>query len=170
MPPAAPRTGILFVCLGNICRSPTAEVVFRAAAASAGLAPRLTIDSAGTGEWHVGNPPDYRAIAHAGRRGYDLKPLRARQVSAADFARFDYILAMDRANLRDLAALRPPGYGGHLGLFLDFAPDLRLRDVPDPYDGGAHGFERVLDLVEAASAALVRHLQAGAGASRPPAA
>lgn len=164
MPAASPRQSVLFVCLGNICRSPTAEAVFRAKARRAGLAPRLTIDSAGTGEWHVGDPPDWRAIAHAAKRGYDLAPLRARQVSRADFARFDWILAMDRANLADLERLRPRDYAGHLGLFLEVAPQLGRREVPDPYDGGADGFETVLDLVEAASAALVERLARQAAA------
>jgi protein-tyrosine phosphatase len=156
---------ILFVCLGNICRSPTAEAVLRAAAQRAGIAARLTIDSAGTGQWHVGNPPDWRAVEHAARRGYDLTPLRARQVTREDFARFDWILAMDRHNLADLARLRPAGWGGHLGLFLDLAPELGQRDVPDPYDGGEEGFETVLDLVERASDALVARLRDG-GAGR----
>jgi protein-tyrosine phosphatase len=155
---AARRTGVLFVCLGNICRSPTAEVVFRTAARRAGLARRVEVDSAGTGEWHVGNPPDFRAIAHAARRGYDLKPLRARQVSAVDFDRFQWILAMDRANLAALEAMRPGGFDGHLGLFLDLAPGLALREVPDPYDQPPRVFEQVLDLIEAASAALAARL------------
>ena len=149
---------ILFVCLGNICRSPTAEAVFRAAAQRAGLAARLTIDSAGTGEWHVGSPPDWRAIAHAERRGYDLSKLRARQVSRDDFARFDWILAMDRYNLADLKRLRPASYAGHLGLFGEVAPGLAAREIPDPYDGGDEGFETVLDLCESASDALVARL------------
>ena len=146
------------MCLGNICRSPTAEAVFRAKAQEAGLAPRLTIDSAGTGSWHVGNPPDWRATVHAAKRGYDLTPLRARQVARADFGSFHWILAMDRSNLADLMRMRPSGHSGHLGLFLDLVPQLRGRDVPDPYDGGEQGFETVLDLVETASAAFVSRL------------
>jgi len=152
-----PPLRVLFVCLGNICRSPTAEVVFRETAARAGMK-RLHVDSAGTGEWHVGNPPDWRAIEHAARRGYTLSHLRARQVGIADFTAFDYILAMDRDNLAALAALRPATFAGHLGLFLDGAPDLGLHDVPDPYDGGPEAFERVLDIVEAASRTWVRTL------------
>ena len=152
------RTRILFVCLGNICRSPTAEVVFRAAAARAGLAHRVEIDSAGTGDWHVGNPPDYRAITHADRRGYDLRPLRGRQVCPDDFRRFHWILAMDRSVLAELEALRPADFAGHLGLFLDLAPELGTRDVPDPYDKGPEGFERVLDLVEKCSEAFAARL------------
>lgn len=152
------RTRILFVCLGNICRSPTAEVVFRAAAARAGLAHRVEIDSAGTGEWHVGNPPDYRATSHAARRGYDLRQLRARQVCVEDFARFEWIFAMDDGVLAELAALRPDGFAGHLGLFLDATPAVGVREVPDPYDGGPEGFERVLDLLEAGSDAFAGRL------------
>ncbi len=156
------KQSILFVCLGNICRSPTAEGVFRARAARAGLAAHLAIDSAGTGDWHVGHPPDHRAIAAAATRGYDLAELRARQVAAEDFHRFDWILAMDRANLRDLSAMRPRSFAGHLGLFLDVAPSLGLREVPDPYYGGSEGFERVLDLIETASDALIERIAATA--------
>jgi len=160
------RTRILFVCLGNICRSPTAEVVFREAAARAGLRHRVEIDSAGTGQWHVGNPPDYRAIQHAARRGYDLTPLRARQFAPSDFARFHWILAMDRSVLTDLTRLRPSGFAGHLGLFMDLLPAAGLHDVPDPYDSGPEGFEQVLDLVTAVSEALVAQvLRDLAGAS-----
>jgi len=157
------RTRVLFVCLGNICRSPTAEAVFRAAAARAGLASRVEIDSAGTGDWHAGSPPDSRAIVHAARRGYDLRRLRARQISAADFDRFDWILAMDRNVLRELQEVQPDEFAGHLGLFLDIAPELGEVDVPDPYFGGAQGFERVLDLVEAASDALAKRIAASDG-------
>jgi protein-tyrosine phosphatase len=152
------KTRVLFVCLGNICRSPTAEVVFRAAAVRAGLAHRVEIDSAGTGEWHVGNPPDYRAIAHAARRGYDLRPLRARQVAVDDFARFDWILAMDRSILRDLLDLRPRNCQSQLDLFLASAPDLAVSEVPDPYDQGPEGFELMLDLIEHGSAAFAARL------------
>jgi len=154
------KQSILFVCLGNICRSPTAEGVFRARAARAGLAPHLEIDSAGTGDWHVGQPPDRRAIAAAARRGYDIAGLRARQVASGDFHRFDWILAMDRANLRDLSALRPRSFAGHLGLFLEVAPALHLQEVPDPYYGEEDGFARVLDLVETASDALIERVAA----------
>lgn len=149
---------ILFVCLGNICRSPTAEVVLRTRADRAGVASRVAVASAGTGSWHAGMPPDRRAVAHAAKRGYDLSNVRARQVVREDFVRFDWILAMDRGNLRELRSLRPPDAHGHLGLFLDFAPHLGLQDVPDPYYGGASHFERVLDLIEQASDSLVAHL------------
>ena len=154
-----PAGAVLFVCLGNICRSPTAEGVFRAALEQVGLAGRIVADSAGVGNWHVGSPPDRRAIRAAQRRGYDLTRLRARQVDAADFARFGWILAMDRAILRELEELRPGEFAGHLGLFLDLAPELGVREVPDPYYGGAEGFERVLDLVEAASPKLVERFR-----------
>jgi len=158
-PVAAVRASVLFVCMGNICRSPTAEAVFRTHAERAGLLDRLLIASAGIGDWHVGQAPDPRAIAHGRRRGYDLASLRARQVGREDFVRFDWILAMDLRNLRDLAALRPQEYQGHLGLLLDFVPELGLREVPDPYFGGAEGFETVLELTERASAALLAHLR-----------
>jgi protein-tyrosine phosphatase len=157
-----PRTdvdaSVLFVCMGNICRSPTAESVFRAHVERAGFQHRLLIESAGIGHWHVGQPPDERAIVHGRRRGYDLSCLRARQVVREDFVRFDWILAMDLHNLRDLEILRPATYSGHLGLFLDLVPDLRLREVPDPYFGGADGFEQVLELTERASQALLERI------------
>ena len=155
----APERSILFVCMGNICRSPTAEGVFRATAERAGIASQLFIDSAGTGDWHVGQPPDRRALAAAKRRGYDLAALRGRQVSIADFARFGWIFAMDEDNLRLLQALRPSEYSGHLGLFLEWVPGAAVHEVPDPYYGGPDGFERVLDLIETASEALVEHLR-----------
>jgi len=150
---------VLFVCLGNICRSPTAEGVFRGAIERAGLATRVRVDSAGIGDWHVGEPPDRRAIAAARERGYDLAPLRGRQVLRTDFGEFDWILAMDRSNLRALQALRPPDYAGHLGLFLDVAPHLGRSEVPDPYYGGAADFAQVLDLVEPASEALIERVR-----------
>jgi protein-tyrosine phosphatase len=155
----APAPGVLFVCLGNICRSPTAEGVFRAAAERAGVAQHVRIDSAGTGDWHIGEPPDRRAIAAARQHGIELAHLRARQVEGADFARFDWILAMDRSNLASLVAMRPASYRGHLGLFLDFAPELGVAEVPDPWTGGPHDFARVLDLVEHASAALLAQVR-----------
>ncbi len=129
---SARDSSVLFVCLGNICRSPTAEAVFRERAARAGLAQRIVVDSAGTGDWHVGRPPDRRAIAHAAKRGYDLTPLRARQVAPGDFDRFRWILAMDEANLRDLRALRPRAHHGHLGLFLPRTPAYRPRRPAPP--------------------------------------
>ena len=152
------KTGILFVCMANICRSPTAEGVFRAHAARAGIISQLHIDSAGTHDYYAGGPPDWRATQVALKRGYDIAPLRARHFDVADFSRFDRIYAMDQMNLRVLEELRPQDYRGDLGLFLDVAPVLGVREVPDPYNGGPEGFERVLDLVEHASAALVQQL------------
>ena len=152
------QAAVLFVCMGNICRSPTAEGVFRARVERAGLRDRLLIESAGIGDWHVGQPPDERAMLHARRRGYDLSGLRARQVTRDDFDRFGWILAMDVRNLRDLKALKPPDYTGYLGLFLDLVPDLGVREVPDPYFGGADGFEKVLELTERASDELLARI------------
>lgn len=150
---------VLFVCLGNICRSPTAEAVLRQRVKASGLAEKLHIDSAGTGDWHIGKAPDPRSQAAALERGYDLSTLRARQVSAADFERFDYILAMDDANLADLKAMQPKDFAGHLGLFLAFHPGDVAPEVPDPYYGESAGFDHVLDLVEAASDGLLAHLR-----------
>ena len=150
------KVGVLFVCLGNICRSPTAHGVFEQIVREAGHENWLSIDSCGTGDWHVGEAPDPRATAEALRRGYRLDHLRARQVTLRDFEKFDYILAMDRSNLRNLAAIRPAGYAGHLGLFLDFHPDTETIEVPDPYYGADDGFAEVLDLVEGASRGLLR--------------
>jgi protein-tyrosine phosphatase len=152
------KTGILFVCMGNICRSPTAEGVFRTFAARAGIIGRIRVDSAGTHDFYMGGPPDWRAAQAALKRGYDLAPLRARQVEVADFARFDRIYAMDRRNLEWLTDLRPRDHRGELGLFLDLVPELDVREVPDPYDGGPEGFELALDLIERASDALVADL------------
>lgn len=160
------RVSVLFVCLGNICRSPTAHGVFEALAARRGMLARLRVDSCGTGGWHVGEAPDARATAEAARRGYDLTPLRARQVAGDDFDVFDYILAMDAQNLADLERMRPAHFGGHLGLFLDFAPAAGRREVPDPYYGGARGFTEVLDLVEAASEGLLDDIAGGGRRAR----
>ncbi|UYG08899.1 low molecular weight protein-tyrosine-phosphatase [Halomonas sp. M4R1S46] len=149
---------VLFVCLGNICRSPTAEGMFRRHLDEAGLSARVEVDSCGIGPWHVGKAPDPRAQLAAAERGLDLSALRARQLAADDFARFDYLLAMDQDNLAALKAQRPAESEAHVGLFLDFA-GLRDRAVPDPYYGGDQGFEEVLDLVEAASLGLVAALR-----------
>lgn len=150
---------VLFVCLGNICRSPTAHGVFQHEVREAGLKDRIEIDSAGTGDWHIGCAPDRRALASARERGYDLSELVARQVSPEDFESFHYVLAMDRQNLSDLQAMKPDDYQGHLGLFLDFARDHDLSEVPDPYYGGDRGFEEVLDMVEDASRGLLAHIR-----------
>jgi protein-tyrosine phosphatase len=149
---------VLMVCLGNICRSPTAEAVLRTKLAAAGLGERVTVDSAGTGGWHAGEPPDRRAIVHGARRGYDLAPLRARQVEEADFARFDLILAMDEDNLTDLEAACPPTHRRKLRLLMDYARPELGRVVPDPYSRGPESFEQVLDLVEVACDGLVAQL------------
>lgn len=150
---------VLFVCLGNICRSPTADAVFRKMVDDAGLDDRIIVDSAGTGSWHIGHAPDRRATAAAALRGYDLAPLRARQVTADDFQRFDHILAMDESNLVDLQSLCPHHHQGKLRLFLEFAPEFNEREVPDPYYGGDDGFDRVLDMVEAAAVGLLQQLR-----------
>ncbi|MEO7205943.1 MAG: low molecular weight protein-tyrosine-phosphatase [Steroidobacteraceae bacterium] len=153
---------VLFVCLGNICRSPTAAGVLRHLAAKEAPQLALEIDSAGTASYHIGAPPDPRSQRAALRRGIDISGLRARQVAVDDFARFDLILAMDGANLRDLQALQPRNSRAAVKLFLEYAPDLRLRDVPDPYDRDAAAFEEVLDLTTAASRGLLTVLQEGA--------
>lgn len=150
---------VLFVCLGNICRSPTAHGLFEKKVERAGLAERVLIESAGTAAWHIGKAPDPRTQAAAAARGYDLSALRARQVSRADFERFDYILAMDQSNLDDLQQLAPADFGGQLGLFLEYAPDAGPREVPDPYYGGDQGFEQVLDLIERAAEGLLQQIQ-----------
>ncbi|HZT05102.1 MAG TPA: low molecular weight protein-tyrosine-phosphatase [Steroidobacteraceae bacterium] len=150
---------ILFVCLGNICRSPTAEVVFRVVAQRDAPELVLEIDSAGTAAYHVGELPDQRMRQAAARRGYDLSTLRARVVEPDDFEHYDLILAMDRENLRVLERRAPPEARGRLRLFLEFAPEAGVSEVPDPYYGGPNGFEDVLDLIEAASRGLIEHLR-----------
>ncbi len=146
-------TSVLFVCLGNICRSPTAEAVFRSRAAQAGL--QVVVDSCGTGGWHAGEPPYLPAIEAAARRGYDMRALRARQLTADDFRRFDHVLVMDRSNLADARALMPAG-GAVPRLFLDHAPELGRSEVPDPWY--TRDFDGALDLIEAASDGLLRDL------------
>ena len=147
---------LLFVCLGNICRSPTAEGVVRDIAAREFPGLALELDSAGTADYHVGEPPDRRTLEAARRRGYDLSGLRARQVTAGDLSEFDYVLAMDRANLGELERLGARGRARR-GLFLEFTPGLE-DEVPDPYYGDAAAFERVLDLCEAGARGLLTHL------------
>jgi protein-tyrosine phosphatase len=150
-------TQVLFVCLGNICRSPTAEGVFRVLVADAGLADDFVIDSAGTGDWHVGEAPDRRMQQAATARGYPLSGA-ARQVRAADFARFDHILAMDRSNLRDLVHLAPAEHLSKIRLLRQYDP-LGGGDVPDPYYGGPEGFDEVVTIVERSCAGLLATLQ-----------
>ncbi|KPJ31910.1 phosphotyrosine protein phosphatase [Burkholderia multivorans] len=154
------RVAICFVCLGNICRSPTAEGVMRHQVDAAGLADHIEIDSAGTGDWHVGEPPDTRAQAAARTRGYDLSTLHARQVSADDFERFDLLLAMDEANLAELRRRCPPAHRDKVRLLMEFAPGATETEVADPYFGGAQGFEQVLDQVERACGGLLDTLRA----------
>lgn len=153
------KVKILFVCMGNICRSPTAEAVFRARVEEAGLAQHILIDSAGTHDYHIGNPPDARTQRAAIKRGYDMSMLRGRQVETADFSRFDYVLAMDHANLSILNSLCPQDSHGRLGLLLEHAKQHKEREVPDPYYGGADGFERVLDMIEDAAEGLLGHIR-----------
>lgn len=150
---------ILFVCLGNICRSPSAEAVLRAIAAREAPDLFLEIDSAGTAGYHIGDAPDTRSQAAALRRGYDMSLLRARVVEPADFERFDLVLAMDENNYAVLRQRAPAAYRERVKLFLDFAPDCGMSEVPDPYYGGPAGFEHVLDLVEEASRGLLMHLR-----------
>jgi protein-tyrosine phosphatase len=150
---------ILFVCLGNICRSPTAEGVFRAIAARDAPELAIEVDSAGTAGYHIGEPPDARTRQAALRRGYDLSALRARIVEPRDFENFDLILAMDRENLNVLRHRAPVDAHERVRLFLEFAPDATVTEVPDPYYGGPNGFEEVLDLVEAATHGLLQHLR-----------
>lgn len=153
---------ILFLCLGNICRSPAAEGILRKLARDAGL--DLVLDSAGTGDWHAGDPPYPPMVAAAARRGYDLSALRARQVRPADFAGFDLILAMDGANLRDAMAIRPPGGRAEVRLFLD-AAGLDGTDVPDPYF--TRDFDGALDLIERGARGLLDYLAQTASAKAP---
>lgn len=153
------QVGILFVCMGNICRSPTAHGVFTHLVQERGLADRFRIDSAGTIDYHVGEPPDPRAQAAALRRGIDLAALRARQVCEADFDDYDYILAMDLENLDYLRSRCPEKDHNRIRLFLDFAPGEGPTEVPDPYYGGRDGFDHVLTLVRAASEGLLAHIE-----------
>lgn len=152
------KIGVLFVCMGNICRSPTAEAVFRHYVENAGLSDNILIDSAGTHDYHIGDPPDARARHAAQQRGYDMGGLRGRQVETKDFERFDYVLAMDKANLAILQRLAQQS-GGEPRLFLEYARHHAEREVPDPYYGGAQGFEHVLDMVEDAAEGLLQHIR-----------
>jgi protein-tyrosine phosphatase len=153
------RVKVLFVCMGNICRSPTAHGVFRKLIEEEGLTKLVGVDSAGTHAYHVGNDPDRRAQATALSRGLDLSDLRARQARSEDFDAFDYIIAMDEENYLSLQGICPAGMEERLYMFLDFAPDLSDREVPDPYYGGAQGFERVFDMVETASLGLLQDIR-----------
>jgi len=150
---------VLFVCTGNICRSPTAEGVFRALVEAEGLSGHIATDSAGTSSFHVGEAPDRRSAAAARKRGVELCDLRARKVKGGDFDEFDLVLAMDRSHLQALRQMCPKGREDRVRLFLDFAPELGITDVPDPYYGAGDGFERVLDMVEAGSRGLLAHIR-----------
>ena len=150
---------VLFVCMGNICRSPTAHGVFRSLVMEEKLAEVIEIDSAGTHAYHVGNEPDRRAQETAARRGIDLSDLVARRVEAGDFGRFDYVVAMDQDNYLSLSEICPDEHRDKIHMFMDFAQESRSREVPDPYYGGASGFERVFDMVEAASAGLLAEIR-----------
>jgi protein-tyrosine phosphatase len=154
-----PQCSVLFVCLGNICRSPTAEGVFRKRVSDAGLVEMIHIDSAGTHAFHSDEPPDRRAQAAALRRGVDLADIRARRVSEEDYAQFDLILAMDGDNLAVLNERASEGSRSSLHLFLEFSQSSRETEVPDPYYGGTAGFERVLDIVEEAAEGLLGHIR-----------
>ncbi len=153
------KVSVLFVCLGNICRSPTAHGVFRQLVQDAGLADKIRIDSAGTAAWHSGKPADTRSIQTARNRGIDMLDLRARQVNLGDMIEFDYVLAMDDANYADLIDLSLPEYNSKIQLFLDYATGFSETEVPDPYYGGAEGFNHVFDLVTSASEGLLADIQ-----------
>ena len=153
------KFGVLFVCTGNICRSPTAEAVFKKLAADAGMAEAVAADSAGTHGYHVGEPPDLRAQKAAARRGYDLSALRARTIEDADFQRFDLILAMDQEHYATLSRVAGAAAGHKLKLMMSYARRFKERDVPDPYYGGPQGFERVLDMLEDAAKGLLESLR-----------
>lgn len=150
---------ILFVCMGNICRSPTAEGLLRQRVAALDEALDIQFDSAGTHGYHAGSPPDPRAVSAAARRGIDISGQRARAVEVADFHRFDLILAMDEDNLRILEGMRPANSRADVQLFLRFCGDSAIQSVPDPYYGGSAGFERVLDIIEDASQSLLEELR-----------
>jgi len=150
---------VLFVCMGNICRSPTAEGVFRKLHGELTPALDIEIDSAGTHAYHIGDPPDSRSQAAALKRGVDISGHRGRQAEPQDFHDFDYVIAMDSENLRRLTALRPKDAKAELKLLLEYSPEAGITDVPDPYYGGAGGFERVLDLVEQGGRALLEEIR-----------
>jgi len=153
------KISVIFICMGNICRSPTAEAVFRHYVESAGMSEHILIDSAGTHDYHIGDKPDARAQRAAQQRGYDMSNLRGRQVGESDFRSFDYVLAMDMANLSILQRITPPDSDTRARLFLEYARHHSEREVPDPYYGGEDGFERVLDMVEDAAQGLLEEIR-----------
>ena len=159
---------VLVVCMGNICRSPTAEGVLRRKLQQRGLADRVEVDSAGTHGYHVGEAPDMRAQSAAARRGYDLSKIRARKVAVQDIDCFDLILAMDRDNLAILERVFPPERHDRLGLFMSYAANSDADDVPDPYYGAGQGFDRVLDMIEDATDGLIAWIERGMREKRQP--
>jgi protein-tyrosine phosphatase len=156
------QVSILFVCTGNICRSPTAEAIFRKLAADTGMSETILADSAGTHGYHTGEPPDPRAQDAAALRGYDLSSLRARRVERSDFQRFDLIVAMDRGHFDILSSMAHPSVAHKLKLMMSYASAFKDEDVPDPYSGGPEDFERTLDMLEDAARGLLEWL------SKPP--
>ena len=156
-----PKQRILFVCLGNICRSPMAEGVFRRVAGEADAAHLFEIDSAGMGDWHEGQAPDHRAQSAALSRGVDISAQSARKIELEDFEAFDLVLAMDGSNISDLHDIAPHAARPKIRRFLDYAPQVDEEDVPDPYFGGAEGFDHALDLIEAAAQGLLAELTGG---------
>ena len=150
---------VLFICSGNICRSPTAQGVLEGKVTQAGLTQKVFVDSAGTHGFHVGSPPDNRAQRAATRRGFDLSRQRSRRIVDGDFANFDYLIGMDHDNMHKLREACPPAHYDKLSLFMEFVADAEVEEVPDPYYGGTHGFERVLDLAEQASDALLEQIR-----------
>ncbi|MGB0589973.1 MAG: low molecular weight protein-tyrosine-phosphatase [Myxococcota bacterium] len=149
------KTGVLFVCLGNICRSPLAEGVFLAELARRGLEREFHVDSCGTGGWHVGEPPDPRSVEVAGRHGVDISGQRSRKLATSDYDAFKWIIAMDRSNHRDIVARSPADSSGHIVSFMPWVPEAPTPDVPDPYYGGPGGFDHVYDLLERGMAPLL---------------
>ena len=149
---------VLFVCLGNICRSPTAHAVLQQMVGQQGLQDKIVVDSCGTGSWHIGNPPDKRMQQVALQHGYDLSGLHARKLTAEDFDTYDYILGMDTRNVADILKKMPAHYSGKVALLLDYSSDKNVLEVPDPYYGGEEGFERVLHLIEMACTGLLSEL------------
>lgn len=153
------KVSVLFVCLGNICRSPTAHAVFRKMVKDEGLEKHIEIDSAGTGAWHVGNPPDKRATQVAESKGIQMRDLRARQVDFGDFYQYDYILAMDNSNYRNLFEMALPEHREKLHMFLSFTEAFTETEVPDPYYGGPEGFDYVFAMVDSASRGLLADIK-----------